>query len=438
MPRGRANPKVRDAEARVAQGDVAVMSAIADRVACGAKTAIPEPEPKLDEATISQLSADEACDELDRCFRSTLSETDKELCIACLERCDTIWSDDDVWDHAVDDFPNVRAVLLAGIAMWLTCERGDIGTHKVDRKMFVYACMLLPSVLGFIAYQQNEDGVEVGACDEIAAAEVELRKRTGHASISLMRLLTAGLAKLNAMPDANVNVVVPVLAALAGVASACVQTHDHPRRIATNAPIMTPGRRALAAPRAIELFESGALAEAIATAATHTAAHEVYRDLIRILTLLAPSDDMEDAQARCDALVSAGALPPALHAMRTFAEQDRLVEQAVDVLDKLTCTEQGRRAARECNAAGAIDALIGIIEGGASVHLHVSIDELKVLRAVVVSEDITGIMSELAPGLLQGVSEEAQSVAEDNEADLRCPCVGYKYGPSGDTAWYWY
>ena len=68
MPRGRANPKVRDAEARVAQGDVAVMSAIADRVACGAKTALPELELKLDEATISQLSANEACDELDRCF----------------------------------------------------------------------------------------------------------------------------------------------------------------------------------------------------------------------------------------------------------------------------------------------------------------------------------------------------------------------------------
>ena len=39
--------------------------------------------------------------------------------------------------------------------MWIACKRGDLGTSKVDRRLFVYACMALPAC---IVFEQNEWG----------------------------------------------------------------------------------------------------------------------------------------------------------------------------------------------------------------------------------------------------------------------------------------
>ena len=154
MPsRGRAKPSVRAAEARLAQADAAVMAKISSRVP-------PESKPPLDASAIARLAPRAVLDELDGLMlgSSRVSESAKELCSACLDRCDAIWSGDDICDHDVDELPHSRALLLTGVAMWLACERGELSTCKVDRKLFVYACMLLPSVL---MRQQNGKGYEV-------------------------------------------------------------------------------------------------------------------------------------------------------------------------------------------------------------------------------------------------------------------------------------
>ena len=166
---------------------------------------------------VAELSADAALDEFDRLAASLCvdKESDKERCIACVERCDEIWSDaadDGASRDEVANLPHLRAIASLGVAMWLSCHRGDMSS-KTDRKLFVYACMLLSAVLAPIADQEHDDDPAT-ATALVDSAEAQLRDRTEDPCATLPCLLSLGLQRLNSLPSPSADVAVAVLRAL--------------------------------------------------------------------------------------------------------------------------------------------------------------------------------------------------------------------------------
>ena len=531
MPRGRGvQQPVRAAEARVAQADVKVMSAIAGRVtAANVMGAVPA-------APIAELSAEATLDAFDvlttsGCLQDTVRKAERERCVACLERCEDLW--DDAWDEdeGIWDvkLPHDRALVAAGISMWLACERGDIGGKKCDRKLLVYACMLIRALLApVVDCHDDEGGRLVGApCTLVDRAETTLRQRTGDTSATLLRLLATGLGMLDAAaggqrssqagdaqsapaPSVTADVTVPVLGALCELIRAFVRPADPgdgsggyggggDDRPTTASTEDTLPMRALPVSRAVALFDSGALAAALATAAVHAASPELQRGVVHVLSatagdapeqLLLPDGGAESDQpiSMADRLVAIGALPPVVCAIRRHTTHPRLMASAVHLVDALTSTGGGRRAARECDAAGALDSLIqlcagiaaddggggNVCDGDCGTLASLDVGRLKVLRAVVHSDDLASVLNELAPGSVPtedaGVSgreaaaeadgREAEAEAAGREAEEEVEAAGRKAeaetagreaeaeagppvaqtwgGQLGETASYWY
>lgn len=465
MPRG----KVRAAEARIANTDAAVMAAISS--ARGTQ----KPPPAA-----AELSAVGALDECDRILASgRLSEREKEHCIACLERCEELWSDEDSWeyDETFAELPHERALVSLGVAMSVACTHGEPSTNKADRKLFVYACMLLPAVVVPLADRQGGDGFPVGATTFVDAAEVALRERirkldggSNEVNVSLASLLATGLTRLNEQqPAPSADVAVPVLGALAALARSMLQCGEAGGAAPTIG-AMHPAAMSLPVAHATSLLKSGAIAAAIATAAVHPTSREVSKHAIGALAAAAGDHPdrllMCDVQlsgvarhvSMCDALADVGALSPVVHAIRAFASP-----LAIELLDALTSTAVGRHAARACDAMSALDAqIIGCAEGGdedgsdsseGSDAGGLDIDQLKVLRAVIAADDLAAIMNELAPGVGLGGCTGVTDDAPDEEAldDSRAAETDAQQGEesggppymhgcakTGVAAWYWY
>ena len=458
------------------------MAAIASRATAGPPKSQPKPQ-KL--ANLSEMSVDAVLSEIDRLTSAGHIdlESDKERCNQCLERCDELWDDDENWDDR-RNLPHARALLLCCAVMWIACKRGDLGTSKVDRRLFVYACMVLPACIVSVADEQNEWGYPAGAAELVDSTELALRERVKDPEVTLAHLLATGLERLNEQPNPSSDVALPVLRALEGFVQGLVQWGDGGDDEGKTLGAMSGVDRKLRVHHATALMQSGALATAIATAELHRSNSDVSICVLRMLVeaagerpdrLLVPLDDSASSRSvsLCDALASLGALSLATHAIRSFTQTGSLMTVATRLLDLLTGTEGGRRAARECQAASALDVLIrqctedGDAEeedegrGVAGLDFEspkrddlagLDVEELKVLRAVLGSEDIAGIMNELAPGSMPDGAWEDDDMARGEveggevQVESRGDAGNASNGPSiahvcrkfGETAWYWY
>ena len=458
MPRGRAAPTVRAADARVAQAEASVKAAIASRIVASKPEGAP---PDLDVSAIAEFSAEatfEAFDALTRSQTRRLSEGEVKLCVACVERCDAVYSAAGNLEDPCS-LPIRRGLVVVAHSMWLAATRGEMSTSKADRQLFVYSCMAFSSVWANIEFHQGEDGNEVGQAAWMDDAEADVQERTGDARATLAGSFAEGLGRLNSQqPPVNAAAMVPVLDALHQLVQSYVQSRPHHNGVVTT---MT---RSLPSPRAGALLESGVIASAIAAASSHPTAISVHCRTLAFLDHVAGDRPHElllaDAPIKeppcsspptslCDALVRLGALKAVVHAVRTFVKasdgegnddsdgeddedkyyQTELLSSTLSLLNKLTQSDLGRQAARESDVVGAVDVLL-------SAHAHDAElqRELTVLRAFVGSSDLEEMLGQLAPAMFsEAMAEEAQPLEQ------RGPTVAQPYGEDGgDVAWYWY
>ena len=361
------------------------------------------------DVNIAELSANSVLDLFESVYKSL---EHRECAIKCLERCDEIWSDEEE-----NGLPHSRALLVAGCAMDVAGTE-DMGASKSARQMFVFGCMLVSTVLGAVSAEESEGGHPTLAADLLDAIEAGSGQ-------TLARLVGCGLECLNQQTNLSVDVFLPVLRSVEELVRSLV-------------------RWQLTLSRADALLASGAITAALSTAASHPSSAAVYRILASILTALAgPNPESE----LCDALVALGVLPAIIHAIRTFATdsgEESLVELMMGLLDALTQSDNGRSEARTNGAAGAIDVLLASRPGQGDTDWQ---REAKVLRAVIASEDLAGVLSELnlPPDALEAASADADLSGRDpgpKAAAMAQPVgvapIAHVYGLDGDTAWYWY
>ena len=434
MPKSNSR-QVKAADTRIAASTAELLASV--RSCAAEKSNIPP----LCESNIEQLSADAA---LDLFSQLTLSgdlhdEDTKDMCVSCLERCDDIWSDSNDEDLPL---PHQRALFALGAAMCLGTTIG-LAASKATRKLFVYACMLLSAVLGSIAEEQSEGTDPSGVvADLIDATEAAL-----DGGATLFQLVAAGLSALNEEAVPSAQVAVPVLRAL----ETLIRSLHEPR-----CDDQGQGRACLPLPRAQALLDTDALSVAIATAALHAESKDVHAPVIGILQAAAGDDPAQ--RLSVDTLVSRGGLSTVVRTLRTFPQEAALMAQACLVLDFLTSTERGRLAAREADAAAALDGVIEACTKRQNAEERqdealLDVNNLRVLRAVLASAELADVLQELAPGAQfpvevsfskfaqgaqQGFAPQQAAASTTTTRSGAAPPIAHTWGKEGDLAWYWY
>ncbi len=233
----------------------------------------------------------------------------------------------------------------------------------------------------------------------VCAAEAMLAQ---HGTHTLVSLLTAGLERLLQMPsDAIEDLVLLPLRALQTLVGGLA---DH------GSPDGTPlAAAALPEARMLELERSRAVEVALEAARAHPDSWRVHSSLVGLLSCLVGTDSTVG-----DALVAAGVLVPLVHTIRTFASMESLAERSTALLEGLTRTDAGRRAARELGALDALGVLLSQWPDDANLQR-----EVKILSAVIAcgSDGLDAVLGQL--GLTQGLPGDESSAAA---RPIELPC----------------
>ena len=383
MPRGRAKPNVRAADARVAQASSDVMATLASRAAAmeqsKSRARISKADGSISLDEIADASAEDALDTL-----SALVEDSDPLlavdwaprCLACLERCEDLWSDDER-DQVL---PHDHALKATAQVMLLALQPSLPYTNF--KKLFGYSCMLLSAVIEAVQEDEADEEAPPNAAVLLAAAEETLASAgmAVDSPTTFAALLAKGLEVVLERDASNADLALLMLRALRSLADGLA--------LETPAADMAPcaseeGAAQSAAPPVAmvmadadvaALIGSRALAMALETARAHASSLRVHSCLTSILYAMlsggpaerrwlpaagstspaagstSPAAGAEAPTSLCDALVCAGVLAPVVHALGSFAADEPLASRSMRILDALTRTEGGRRAAQELGA----------------------------------------------------------------------------------------
>jgi len=412
MPRGHgAKPEVRAAELRLASAEASVLASIAEKVGPAPRQQPQQPQQPqrpqpLTLSAIPNMPAAAALDVLESLLAlDELAEADESLprCIACLERCEDLWSGNDDEPHTL---PHGRALTAVAKAMW-KAESTQLFPHK----LFGYACMLLSAIVEAILDDDADFSdsrlPRIHACDLVDATEATLAP---HNKPTLASLLAAGLERLMSTPSgSNEDLILLPLRALQSLVCglAAHSSHGGPDGLGA-APL--PGARVLG------FVRSGALGAALDASHAHGQSWRVHSSLEGILSSLVGSRadrpiPTEPPSTVGDALLEAGVLGPVVHTIRTWCARssamEGLMERSTALLDALTKTNAGRRAARELGAVDALGELLAQWPDNAELQR-----EIKILRAVIscADEGLDAMLAQL--GLTGGAPAAAARSVE--------------------------